>query len=157
MTDFNPDAFLATETADANDTMEPSLPKGEYAGTIEGIKANPYQPPDGGDEILYVTIQWRLNDEKISEIFGNDRGWLADQRIRIETTNGRASGPIATGKGRNAQLGRLREALGQNKPGKPWSFSMLIGQSARVTAESEDGTGDYEGRRFYRVKAVQPL
>jgi len=35
-------------------------------------------------------------------------------------------------KGKNIGLGRIREALGMNKPGEPFAFSMIAGRMAKV-------------------------
>ena len=57
------------------------------------------------------------------------------------------------GKGKNVALGRLREALGQNTPGKPWSFGMLVGQVAKVAVKHRITDA---GDTFAEVKRVLP-
>jgi hypothetical protein len=46
--------------------------------------------------------------------------------------------------GKNVALGRLREALDQNKPNVPWKFSDMLGQLCKVqiTHELNKKTGD---------------
>jgi hypothetical protein len=47
-------------------------------------------------------------------------------------------------KGKNVSLGKLREAVGQNKPGKPWSPAHLNGAQldVLVTHRADKDTGD---------------
>lgn len=42
------------------------------------------------------------------------------------------SGGLDTSKGKNVGLGKLRDALGQNREGQPWSPGMLVGQVALI-------------------------
>ncbi|MGH2638967.1 MAG: hypothetical protein ACRDF4_06765, partial [Rhabdochlamydiaceae bacterium] len=53
-----------------------------------------------------------------------------------------SSGAIDFGKGKNVGLGRLREALGQNKIGKPWSFNMIRGSLAWGFVDPEPDAED---------------
>jgi hypothetical protein len=41
------------------------------------------------------------------------------------------------GKGKNVGLGKLREALGLNTPGEPFSFSMITGRLAKGFVQHE--------------------
>jgi hypothetical protein len=58
-----------------------------------------------------------------------------------------------TGKGKNVTLGRLREALGLNQPGTPFSFRQLIGRAAKISV-----TQRVDGDQIYNdVKGVVKL
>lgn len=147
---FNPEAFLAGEYKEAFSTQDPEIPAGEYTGIVEKITPRQITPKDGGEARLLIMIDWQVDDENVRKICGRDKV-IAQQKLWLDTE---PNGTLSTGKGRNAQLGRLREAVGQNKPGKPWSWSMLLGQVATVKVMSEAGTEEYEGRYFYRVTGV---
>lgn len=159
--DFNPESFLNSDIADANDTVEPELPRDEYEGQVDSINPRVIHPRSGGDPRLLVEVVWELDDDKIQAIF--DRSIKVRQTLFIDTVGG-PTGAIATGKGKNVQLGRLREALRQNQAGKPWNWQMLIGQRAMVTAAHEDverkddaGTPTGETNRFYRAYQVRGI
>jgi hypothetical protein len=154
--DFNPEAFLNSDIDGALDTKEPELPKDEYEGEVDSINPKVIHPRSGGDPMLLVEVVWNLDDDKIRAIF--DRNLKVRQTLFIDTVGG-PTGALATGKGKNVQLGRLREALRQNKPGQPWNWQMLIGQRAMVTAGHNDRIREDTGEeiREYRVSAVRAM
>jgi hypothetical protein len=51
------------------------------------------------------------------------------QDVMLDLTD---SGQLDMAKGRNVRLGRLREALDLNAPGRPFSFAMIQGRMAKV-------------------------
>jgi hypothetical protein len=59
------------------------------------------------------------------------------------------AGNLDMSKGRNVQLGRLREALGLNTPGQAFSFQMIPGRAAKILVkqrvEGEDIFADVKG------------
>jgi hypothetical protein len=59
-------------------------------------------------------------------------------------------GMLATGKGRNVLLGRLREATGLNQSGEPFAFPMLTGRPAKVQVAHRL----YEGQIYAEVKGT---
>ena len=150
MSDFNAEAFLASSYSEAFSTQDPEVPAAEYPGIIEKITPRQITPKDGGDTKLLITIDWQIDDETVRGIVGRDKV-IAQQKLWLDTE---PNGTLSSGKGRNSQLGRLREALGQSKPGKPWSWSMLLGQVATIKVVSRAGTEEYEGRYFYDVTGV---
>jgi hypothetical protein len=93
-----------------------------------------------------LTINWRLEDQLIEEIFGRE-SIVAQQKIFLNLNEEGKLDPS-----NNAQLGRLLVAVGL--AGKRWTLPMLEGKVAMVTAFTEEGTGPYEGRRFYRVSSA---
>lgn len=131
---FNPDTFMSTETTDANATTYEPVPEGEFQAVIDSVQ--PRVTPKG-TPLLEVT--WQIDAPGIEA--AHER--KVRQTIWLDVTE---SGGLATGKGKNVQLGRLREAVGQNTPGQPWSPSMLLGNVASVTVKhrfSEDGSEIY--------------
>jgi hypothetical protein len=150
MSEFNADAFLSGEYDEAFSTQDPEIPANEYTGIIEKITPRQITPRDGGESKLLIMIDWAVDDETVRQIVGRDKV-VAQQKLWLDTE---PNGTLSTGKGRNAQLGRLRAAVDQNRPGKKWSWSMLLGQVATIKVVSEAGTDEYEGRYFYRVMGV---
>ena len=147
MSSFNPDTFLNTETAESNATAYTPVPEGEFQASIKSIK--PRVLTDGR-AVLDVT--WIVDDEVARQETG-----MAEPSVRqtlwLDTTE---SGGLDFGKGKNVGLGRLREALGQNAPGKPWAPGMLVGGVAKVkvshSIDKRDGVTINAD-----VKAVLPL
>ena len=147
MSTFNPDTFLNTETAEANSTSYIPVPEGEFQASIKAIK--PRVLTDGR-AVLDVT--WIVDDEVARQETG-----MAEPSVRqtlwLDTTE---SGGLDFGKGKNVGLGRLREALGQNAPGKPWAPGMLVGGVAKVKVSHSIDKRDNVTINA-DVKAVLPL
>jgi hypothetical protein len=72
------------------------------------------------------------------------------QSLMLDMTE---SGALAVGTNKNVNLGRLREALGQNVSGRPWSPNMLQGQVARISVKHRL----WEDKTFAEVKGVVKL
>ena len=147
MSTFNPDTFLNTETAEANATAYTPVPEGEFPASIKAIK--PRVLTDGR-AVLDVT--WIVDDETARQETG-----MAEPSVRqtlwLDTTE---SGGLDFGKGKNVGLGRLREALGQNAPGKPWAPGMLVGGVAKVKVSHSIDKRDNVSINA-DVRAVLPL
>lgn len=147
MSAFNPDTFLNTETEYASATSYTPCPEGEMPASIKAIK--PRVLTDGR-AVLDVT--WIVDDETARQETG-----MAEPSVRqtlwLDTTE---SGGLDFGKGKNVSLGRLREALGQNAPGKPWAPGMLVGGVAKVKVSHSIDKRD-NATINADVKAVLPL
>ena len=145
---FDPDVFLSTQVNAQLDTRLVPCPEGSYLAMIESFKPRITTNKETGQEYLIMDIQWLIDDQKAKEGAGRDKV-MVRQSIFIDRT---PQGTLDISKGKNVQLGRLREAVGQNIAGQPWAPSMLTGQVARVkvTHQIDKDTGD----RYDRVVAV---
>lgn len=140
---FDPDQFLNTSTDAPMSTEFTPVPEGEYNAVVSKIEA---RQTSNGKSILDVV--WAIDDEIVRKVTGMDNP-TCRQTIWLDVTD---SGALDISKGKNIGLGRLREALGQNKPGA-WAPSMLIGNVARVLISHRL----YEGQTFADVKKVSKL
>jgi hypothetical protein len=147
MSQFNPDTFLSTETQSANATTYVPVPEGEHQAMIKTIK--PRVLTDGR-AVLDVT--WAVDSDEARAETG-----MAEPTVRqtlwLDTTE---QGGLDFGKGKNVQLGRLRDALGQNQSGKPWAPGMLVGGVAKIKVAHSIDKRDGETINA-DVKAVAPL
>lgn len=127
---FNPDQFLDMQFEGQNDTKVVPVPAGEYTAMIEEVKVRQWQgKADPLKSGLTLDIQWSIDDPSVKELLGRDKVTVK-QGIMLDLTD---AGGLDMGKGRNIGLGRLREALDLNQPGRPFSFTMLTGRVARVS------------------------
>ena len=147
---FNPDQFLDMQVTESNSTVTIPVPVGEYTAVIGEVKCRPWQKKDDPSVTgLSLDISWDIDDESVKELLGRTKVSVK-QGAMLDLTE---SGGLDMGKGRNVSLGRLREAVGLNTPGQPFSFSMLVGRMAKVKVEHRvDGD-----RIFAEVKAVTKL
>lgn len=146
MSTFDPDTFMATSFTEANETKFATVPEGEYLAVIDKVEANTWQSKDGMKSGLRLDVTWKIDDAHVAEVTGVASPTVR-QGIMLDMTE---SGGLANGPGKNINLGRLREAVGQNTPGKPWSPQMLLGQPARVSVKHRI----WEDNIFAEVKGV---
>ena len=123
MSTFDPDQFMNSSTNEASDTQYLQVPEGEFAATIDSITPRTTQT---GKALL--SVRWKVQDEVAREATGMAEPSV-QQTVWLDVTE---SGGLDMGRGKNVGLGKLREALGQNAPGKPWSPGMLIGGVAKI-------------------------
>ena len=150
---FNPELFLNATTEEALSTEFVVLPEGEYTGVIESLNNDSFKAFDikkgenAGKKAYRMDLAIAVNDETGSLKEEMGRAPKARHRFLLDMTDG---GALDFGKGKNVQLGRLRAAVGQNKPGVPWAPSMLGGQPIRFKIKHEV----YEGRTQANVQDV---
>lgn len=116
MSVFDPDQFMQESVEGANDTVYPTLPAGEYTGMISEVKVRQTQSDKRPGEFFYpADITWDLMDvpQKVLDEMGRDK-FSVRQSVFLDIND---SGQLDLGKGKNIQLGRLREALSLNTPG----------------------------------------
>lgn len=132
---FNAAAFMQTTVNEGNSTEVILLPEGEYVAVSGPINEDSFKSFDikegarAGEKFYRLDLIWDLEDSdgRLAEYLG--RKPTARQSIGLDLTR---EGGIEMGKGRNVSLGRLREALGQNASGRPWSPVQLGGQAAKI-------------------------
>lgn len=144
---FDPNQFLDMQTNEALDTKVVPCPVGEYLATAEKIEVN-HGEKDGKSWTM-MNITWEIQDEGVKAFLARDKVTVR-QGISLDITD---AGSLDYGKGRNIGLGRLREALGQNSPGRPWTPSMIPGNMAKVSVSHRIDKRDNE-TIFADIKAV---
>jgi hypothetical protein len=123
MSTFNPEAFMQSSVSEASDTQYLQVPEGEFAAAIDAVTPRTTQT---GKALL--NVKWKVTDPVAQEATGMAEPTVF-QTIWLDVTE---QGGLDMGKGKNVGLGKLRDALGQNKPGQPWSPGMLVGGVAKI-------------------------
>lgn len=143
---FDPQAFLDATFTDANSTELIPMDEGEYPATINEVKVDEWAKKDGSAKGLKLVLTYEVLDEaqkaKTKRTKLNVR-----QDIMLDLA---PSGGLDMGEGKNVTLGKLRAAVGKNRPGESFSFRMLVGCTVKVRV----GLRDHEGRKFEEVRAV---
>ena len=129
MTDstFDADAFMNTQVDAPMATALSGVPEGEYVSMIgdfdsSAFKTINYTGKDGGQVTRQVLeIPFVIDDATLKAQLGRE------QIVHRESfwLDFDANGRLDTGPDKNVNLGKLRECLGQNVAGQPWSPSML--------------------------------
>lgn len=125
---FDPNTFLNSTYEEANDTKIVPCPVGEYLAIADKVEVKPWASRDGSSSGLKLAILWDIQSDDAKAIVGRDSVKVPqDQMLDLTDT-----GALDMGKGRNVGLGRLREALGMNAPGEPFSMGAIQGRMAKV-------------------------
>lgn len=135
---FDPQSFIDSSIEGANDTSIVPIPQGEWLAQVDNVRARKIDTKDGPRAIMDVT--WEILDESVKEELEREKV-TCRQSVFLDVTG---EGSIDLGKGKNRQLGLLREAVGQNDPSRPWAPSMLIGNPAKVVVEHSPNENDPE-------------
>lgn len=147
---FNPELFLNMQTDQANSTEFVLVPPGEYTAVIGPITPDSFKSFDikrgerAGEKAYRLDLKLDINDDTgaLRELLGRPPTVTAGIMLDIGK-----DGSLEFGKGRNVQLGRLREAVNQNATGRPWSFGMLSGQVVKIVVKH----GTYDGKTVVNV------
>ena len=143
MSTFNPTQLLNTQFSDAFDTTFIPIPENDD-GYVAVIKKYEIRTPK---ESVILEVHWDIDDPEVMQVTGRDTNTVR-QAIFLDMT---PHGTLDVGKGQNVSLGRMREALGPNKPGQPWSLGNIQGQVGRVFVKHRT---DDEGNTLVDVRRV---
>lgn len=152
MSQFDPQAFLDTQTTEANDTRVIPCPIGEWQGTAANVEIKSGITKQGeraGEPWTKLNVKWEIVGTEANQAVERDKITVT-QGIMLDLT---PQGGLDVGRGKNTQLGRLREAVGLNTPGQPFSFRMIIGRSAKLAVVHRES----EGNLYDDVKAALPI
>lgn len=139
---FNPDTFLDFTVTEANSTKLTPIPVGEYTAIAKSVKVRTWTgKADPSQSGVILDVIWDLDSEPLREELGR-REVTCKQSVMLDVS---ADGSgLDMGKGKNVGLGRLREAINLNTPGKPFSFNQIPGSMALVRVEQRiDGENIY--------------
>ena len=128
---FDPTSFLAATTSEAGSTRLDPIPMGEYAAVIDNLEWREAETKNGTRKIMRVI--WRITDDDLRVQLDRDNINVR-QDIWLDETR---DGQLDYSKGKNIGIGRLREALGQNQPGAPWTLNMLVGAGPALITVTE--------------------
>lgn len=147
---MNPEQFLQAAYTEANSTEIITVDEGEYQAIAGEVAMTPWQGvKDPSKSGIKLTVPWEIDSQQMREKTGREK-IVIRQDVMLDLTE---SGMLDFGKGRNVTLGKLREALGLNKPGVAFKFQDITGRAAKIRV----GIRNYEGRQFEEVKAVASL
>lgn len=147
MSMFSPEQFLDMQVTESNDTKVTPVPVGEYIAICSEVKVRPWSSKsDPSKSGIALDLQWSIDDANVKALLGRDEVKVK-QGVMLDLTE---SGGLDMGKGRNVGLGRLREAVGLNAPGQPFSVTMVQGRVAKVLISHRA----VDDQIFAEVKAV---
>ncbi len=136
---FDVNALMQAPVEGAMATQPVPVPEGDHLAVIFDVKGKEASTRDGIKPVLEVELH--IDNPALEAELGRKPKLFYTIWLELDEAS-----RLAMGKGRNVDLGRLREAVKQNTPGQPWSITMLKGQPLRVLVfhkPSDDGTKVY--------------
>lgn len=149
---FDADAFLQSSVTESNDTKIIPCPVGEFQGIIDKIQPRQWQSQDGTKTGVALDVIWLVEDAGARVATGRDVVTVK-QGLMLDTN---PQGGLDMAQGKNVPLGRLREAVGKNTPGEPFSFAMLPGLIAKISVSHRPDKND-PSITYAEVKMVTKL
>lgn len=119
--------FANLVTTEAMETFVPQVPAGIHPAYVKEFKLRQQK------EYWLIDVTWVVTDQASIDATQRQEPTVR-QSIFVDFT---PDGGLASGTGKNVQLGKLREALNQNQKGKPWSPGMIVGATANVDVAHE--------------------
>ena len=151
---FDVQSFLDSSTTEANSTVSTPVPEGEFTAIVDKVDARPWtSKKDSTKSGVTLDITWLIDDQSVKEALGREKVSVR-QGIMLDLNE--AGTGLDMGKGKNVQLGKLRQATGLNNPGQAFAFSMLTGRMAKVVVKQRVDEDDPE-KIYSEVKAVAPV
>lgn len=128
--------FANLVTTEAMETVVPQVPAGPRPGYIKEFKLRQQK------EWWLMDVTWVVTDQESIDATQNPEPKVR-QSIFVDFT---PDGALDNGKGKNIQLGKLREAVNQNQKGKPWSPGMLVGATGMLDVAHEMYKGNLQAK-----------
>lgn len=154
MSTFDADALMGATYTETNATSFKPVPEGDYKAIID--KITPRQFTSKEKKVYTVLdISWNILDDRLKAIMERDT-IRVQQTVFLEIDEDDNS--IQFGDDTNVQLGRLRQALGQND-GSAWSIGKMVGEMAlvRVTQRAREIEGQADPEITSQVSRVSAL
>lgn len=146
---FDPAQFIDLQTTEAA-SRRPPLPVGDYQALVENLEFKPWAKDDKSGVRCEAKLKITVPPSTKEQLGLQQDTITLTQSIFLDVNE---AGGLDWAPGRNGQLRKYREALGQNTAGQPWSPRMMIGQPLLVKITHEM----YEGEVQERVGGVAKL
>lgn len=146
---FDPKSFLNVTFNEASSTVRIPVPQGEHLSVITAVDIR--SGNKDGKDWAFLDVTYQIDDQKVKDALGRDKVVLT-QGIGLDFTPDHG---LDFSKGRNVNLGRLRDSVGLNKPGEPFGFTMLMGKPVKIVVGHTPSTrpGAQPGDVFENVNA----
>lgn len=139
---FDEQSFINGQVSESFSTRRLPIPVGTYTGVITEAKARTNvqgkKDPTKSWNFLDYVVELALTPEAMMMMETEQVTTKRNYSIMIELDPSGTS--LASGKGKNVDLGRFRASINQNEDGKPWSPSKPVGLTVKVvvTHRSDD-------------------
>jgi hypothetical protein len=155
---FDPNVFLHAQTTEVNEKRPPlpaDNPAAEDAlylaviGEIKTASGTIEKGDRAGQPWVSMLVPLRIQVPPEVQSIGLNPELTLTDRVFLDLT---PQGTLDNSKGKNRQQRVYREATGMNKPGEPFSWSMLQGRTVKVKLTHEL----YNGEIVERISNILP-
>lgn len=153
MSAFDPTKFMEATTTESMSTAGVPIPVGEHVSVIEKVEFKQgVAKNDPSKSWAALELTYSIDSPQVKELLGRQKVTIR-QNFFLDINE---QGNLATGKGQNVQLGRVREATGLNAAGAPFAPRMLEGKVCKVIVghRASDRPQDPPGTVFADVNGV---
>jgi hypothetical protein len=151
---FNPDDFKGGTTTEQGSTVVVPCPVGEYVAKIEKVDFRQNAGVKDPTKVYtFGDLTYEIDSDEVRRICERDKVTVRQSIIIDVTPDGKG---FDMGKGKNVGLNRVREAVGQNVAGQPWSPTMLEGKICKVRVKHRPDEND-PTIQYAEVAAVAKL
>ncbi|NOJ26545.1 MAG: hypothetical protein DA330_00835 [Nitrososphaera sp.] len=151
---LDPNAFLSMTVDGANSTQLALIEEGDYTAQIVSVETRKIDFRSGdraGTSGISLDVTWEITDEEVRKKLGYTPKARQSMILDLTPSNG-----LDMGKNKNVNLGRLREALDQNKDGQAWGPLMLKGCVAIISIKHRTDKED-PAKVYAEVRGVKGL
>jgi hypothetical protein len=153
MSPFDPDTFMEQSVDGPMDTQVKQVPEGEYRAIIDDFDVEKafrtFTSNKNGKDYTVFSPPFVIQDDAVAADLGRDKVSVFHKGMFIDFND---AGGIDTSSGKNVDLGKLRDAVGQNKG--PWKFTMLKGAGPVMVKVAHDTDKDDPSKKYARVVRV---
>lgn len=149
----NFDDFLVSEQdLPRGDTTYKVCPPGEFRAMIDDFDNSAFRAFENKDGRQFTVFSppFVILDPAVQAEVGREKVVVFHKGIFLDLT---PEGKLDFSSGRNVQLNKLREAVGQNVPGK-WSFAKLRGAGPVLVRVIHEENRDDPEQKYARVVKV---
>lgn len=154
---FDPSSFM-NQTVDApvGDTSIAQCPEGEFRAMIDDFDENAFDSFEGkkektmGKTFVVFKPPFVIQDEAVKTELSREKVTVFHQGLFIDFAS---DGSLDFSKGKNVDLNRLREAVGQNVAGQ-WSFASLKGAGPVMVKVIHQPDSKDPEKKYARVSKV---
>lgn len=151
---FNPDDFKKGTTQEQGSTVIVPCPVGEWPARIDKVDFRQASGRKNPNEIYtFCDITYEVDSAEVRQVCDREKVTVRQSMIVDLTEDGQG---LDMGKGKNVSLNRVRDAVGQNVAGQPWSPGMLEGKICKVAVKHRADDND-SSILYAEVKSVAAI
>jgi hypothetical protein len=142
--ELNPEMLLESAVKAAFDTKVLPCPEGEYTLLISKLTLRSGTNKNG-EPYNMLNVLLSVEDQGVREELGRDEVYVQHACMLDIVDNPKTGQPMLDpGKGKNIDLGRLREACDLNDPKQEFNMNMLLNRliKGKVSQRTDEETGD---------------